>query len=98
MLVGLLEEGGPVCSARDGNRAPLRKRRPAGAKGSARPVSRRSWTLASESLSTSAPVVRSQEAKNAPSTRRHGRPIIVDRVTPGCSCMNGSASSQNARS
>ena len=56
-----------------------------------------SSTRASGSLTSRSPVRRSQLAKNAPPTRRHGRPIIVERSTPG-RASSGSARSQKRAS
>ena len=62
--------------------------------GSAAPASISSSTRAWDSLTSSAPVRPSRAAKKAPSRRRHGRPIMVERVTPPAA-SSGMASSSN---
>ena len=79
---GLVEPRGPALQPAARARRPIvgtgarqaRTVRPARRRSAPRPVP-------GASLTSSAPVRRSRAAKNAPFRRRHGRPIIVERVT-----------------
>src|SRR5262249_23281983 len=77
-----------------GTAAHSRKTRPLGAKGSALPELTKSCTRTRLSFTTRSPLRWSQLAKKAPSRRRQGKPIMVERVPPACS-RSGLAYDQN---
>ncbi len=69
---------------------------PAGANGAPAPMVSSSCTRAAGSLTMRSPLRWSQEAKNAPHTRRHGKPIMVLVSTPSAPSVSSAASQKNA--